>query len=945
MYCTDFSNQGLYYGLKIMKSILVPVEKHLTKKEAEEFIIEKEQFFKRFTECDGFTLLCKTFKELEVKKITQDVVWLSIFQMITSILEMMLEDEIFLSSIIKEKQDLFMKSTRILLDQTTEVLATASSNVEFNRDLSDHLFTSEEVKTLSEDRVKNIKEEYEIVETDFFYYLIELLDSCLKVNTEGFDIFYQSDFIKNGVIVKLLASHPNSKTIKKVAESLVDFCSSFKDNVTINPNPVHFFIKLLDTNLNTILSQDVIQHTEYFNCWDKMIRLVNASDITKDVLNSVKVAKDLLKTITSRQIIEDDISVDSILSGCMLMLKTLDELFHKDIKDECPEIYSKEFLNFLLKDGLFSRERPDSNNDDLTYPLCKNKETRKNALMLLSQLFGETHMEYIASFIEPLIKNGSWRTNKREKWFIQSSKLSHRKTHVGLVNLGCTCYMNSLMQQLFMCPYFRSFICSATDQKRNTMPLEDNVLYHSKYLFANLIKTKMPTYNPIVFFNSIKDYTGEPMPTNEQRDVDEFLNIYMDKIEQNIIGSEDETHLKSIFGGAFAQELICKDCPHRSTREEPYLAVSLEIKNKNNIKEALELFIQGEMLEGDNAYYCERCDKKIDTLKRCCIKKLPNMLILSLKRFEFDLETLTRYKLNSYCEYYDELDMKDYCQETLAKKELLKKMQEEKLTYEMLTEDQKAVHDYSLPENYYNYKLKGTVVHYGTAEAGHYYSYIKERGTDKWFEFNDTTIRDYDPADLPEDTFGGKLKHERKIIQGGKQYIETEKLNNAYVLIYEREQFIDNNKMYELNESDRVDLASVADTYALKPKALKIEKEILDELMTSYDRHWISNKMFDENFILAMSDMCLKSCALLQMDSERRMKQAMDVDDSPDELSKLKFTTLFLLGVVMRSDSNLHYASQILPYLRDTLARDHRYAEWLLSCFCRKHTINELLAS
>jgi ubiquitin C-terminal hydrolase len=217
---------------------------------------------------------------------------------------------------------------------------------------------------------------------------------------------------------------------------------------------------------------------------------------------------------------------------------------------------------------LFNREKPDvemqdiqasdSNIDDVSYPLCKHNETRRNAFKLVNQIFGESNMVDVARYLEPYIKTGSWRTNKREKWHIQQSKLSQRNTHVGLVNLGCTCYMNSLMQQLFMCPQFRNFICTSNDPKKDIIALEDNVLYHSKYLFANLIKSKMPSYNPVVFFNSIKDFNGEPMPTNEQRDVDEFLNIYMDKIEQNIIGTEDDKHLKSIFGGAFAQELICK---------------------------------------------------------------------------------------------------------------------------------------------------------------------------------------------------------------------------------------------------------------------------------------------------------------------------------------------------------------------------------------------------
>lgn len=48
------------------------------------------------------------------------------------------------------------------------------------------------------------------------------------------------------------------------------------------------------------------------------------------------------------------------------------------------------------------------------------------------------------------------------------------------------------------------------------------------------------------------------------------------------------------------------------------------------------------MLEGDNAYLCEQCEKKVDTLKRVCLKRLPNHLILVLKRFEFDYETMNK---------------------------------------------------------------------------------------------------------------------------------------------------------------------------------------------------------------------------------------------------------------------------------------------------------------
>ena len=53
------------------------------------------------------------------------------------------------------------------------------------------------------------------------------------------------------------------------------------------------------------------------------------------------------------------------------------------------------------------------------------------------------------------------------------------------------------------------------------------------------------------------------------------------------------------------------------------------MKNKKDIYQSLEALIKGEMLEGDNAYQCEKCDnKRVPALKRMCLKQLPNHLIL-----------------------------------------------------------------------------------------------------------------------------------------------------------------------------------------------------------------------------------------------------------------------------------------------------------------------------
>lgn len=72
-----------------MRSILMPTESGMTRKELEEFVANKQTFYKKFNENDGFTLLFQTLNALDVKLALQDVVWLSIYQMIASILQIM----------------------------------------------------------------------------------------------------------------------------------------------------------------------------------------------------------------------------------------------------------------------------------------------------------------------------------------------------------------------------------------------------------------------------------------------------------------------------------------------------------------------------------------------------------------------------------------------------------------------------------------------------------------------------------------------------------------------------------------------------------------------------------------------------------------------------------------------------------------------------------------
>lgn len=115
-----------------------------------------------------------------------------------------------------------------------------------------------------------------------------------------------------------------------------------------------------------------------------------------------------------------------------------------------------------------------------------------------------------------------------------------------------------------------------------------------------------------------------------------------------------------ILGGTFADQKICKGCPHRYSREESFTLLSVDVKHSTRLSESLEQYVKGDLLEGPNAYHCEKCNKKIDAVKRTCIKKLPLVLAIQLKRFDYDWEREIAVKSNEYFEFPREIDMEPY---------------------------------------------------------------------------------------------------------------------------------------------------------------------------------------------------------------------------------------------------------------------------------------------
>jgi len=140
-------------------------------------------------------------------------------------------------------------------------------------------------------------------------------------------------------------------------------------------------------------------------------------------------------------------------------------------------------------------------------------------------------------FLNQQFEDPSWRTSKRPDWNNSSTSMEKSVTgYVGMKNLGCICYMISIMQQLYHIESFRNGILGA-----NSPPEEDpaeNLMYQVKWIFSSLKYSDKQYFNPKAFCQAFKDWDGNPINVREQMDVEEFFNNFMDKLEGYLLNDD-----------------------------------------------------------------------------------------------------------------------------------------------------------------------------------------------------------------------------------------------------------------------------------------------------------------------------------------------------------------------------------------------------------------------
>ncbi|KAK9457023.1 hypothetical protein V1511DRAFT_486817 [Dipodascopsis uninucleata] len=557
---------------------------------------------------------------------------------------------------------------------------------------------------------------------------------------------------------------------------------------------------------------------------------------------------------------------DNIIDGyTLLLIRSIKSCRdHSKISDALQAISSTVLVNYLFPHRYIETMNDDGVEESIG---CVHNETRQRLYQLLFLLVDSDadnavqNVHRILTETENLDYDG-WNGD-RNHW------IRAKSGYVGLQNLSNTCYVNSFVSQLYMNEDFRKIIFGLGNSSKEN---ESSALVNSMVeLFANLKYSWEKMLDTREFIGSIDDFENKPIDVSVQMDVDEFYSLLLDRLESQIKDDSLNTSIKNNFSGTLVTQIKSRECSHVSERIEAFSAIQCFIKGKSNLSESLDAYVEGEVMDGDNKYWCSQCAAHVEAEKRICFKNLPDHLIFHLKRFDFDLQTMLRSKINDYFEFPMEIDVSPY-------------------TFDVLCSED-ANNSIKSNQNV-KFELVGILVHSGTAESGHYYSYIKDKGnvSERWHEFNDDDVTEFDPNLIATSCYGGTTND-----VGG---YTLEKPFSAYMLFYDR-----------LNPT-----ADVSDSACKEPpSAIRNNIRLKNEnLATKYS-------LFGEEhirFIISLYEKC--------------MSASTTTIDSKDTISTLMFETVYRVSSRV---TNISFAERSLAliekYTVDNGPNSRTFLKWL----------------
>ncbi|KAK5907307.1 hypothetical protein CesoFtcFv8_005174 [Champsocephalus esox] len=628
---------------------------------------------------------------------------------------------------------------------------------------------------------------------------LSLLVTCLQLRCQQLCSFYNLPSV-NDFIIDVLLGSPSGEIRRVACDQLYTLSQTDTSAFAEVQKPNLFLISVVltaqlplwsPTSIMRGVNQRLLsQCTEYFD-----LRCQLLDDLTTSEMEVLKVS--------AATMLEDEISwldnfepswssemetseADNILlAGHLRLIKTLLSLCGND-----KEHLGQSLIQQLLDDFLFRASRIIINSSNPTpspapshdfHPKCSTASSRLAAYEVLVML-ADSSLSNLRLIVKELMTMHHQSDPSLCKEFDYLPPVESRSVSgfVGLKNGGATCYMNAVFQQLYMQPGLAEAFLSIEE---DTDQPEESVFYQVQSLFGHLMESKLQYYIPENFWKIFKMWNKE-LYVREQQDAYEFFTSLVDQLDEHLKKMGREQIFKNTFQGIFSDQKICKDCPHRYEREETFMALNLGVTSCQSLEISLDQFVRGEVLEGSNAYYCEKCKEKRTTVKRTCIKSLPSVLCIHLMRFGFDWESGRSIKYDEQIRFPWVLNMEPYTVSGMARQDCSGEASESRGDGTSGGSPRKKV---TISENY---ELVGVVVHSGQAHAGHYYSFIKDRrgsARGRWYKFNDNVVEEFDMNDetLEYECFGGEYRP--KVYDQSNPYPDVRRRYwNAYMLFYQK---------------------------------------------------------------------------------------------------------------------------------------------------------------